>query len=56
LIDKDDVDSFLEFVDNCRLKVFEARLQGFARAGPCGMNVNDEEFSIVFVEVGLEVL
>lgn len=54
-INQNYVHSLLELVNYCRLKVLVAWLKGLAVTGPGGVHINDEEFTVLIVEVCAEV-
>lgn len=56
LVHKEDIDSFLELVDDCGLEELVGVVEGLARATPGGVDVQDHQFLIVLVEVLQEVL
>lgn len=56
MIDQDDIDSFLELIDDIGLQVFVERHECLTGTTPGGMNIDDDHFGISLIEVVHEVV
>jgi hypothetical protein len=56
LVDQDDVDALLEFVDDAGLQVFVEGYEGLTGATPGRMDIDNQQLGVPFIEVGEEVV